>query len=51
MFSAGDKKAHYGIAIGDFILDVTELEAEGAFDLSTNPLFSQGRWNDFMALK
>ena len=50
VFSAGDKKAHCGIAIGDFILDVTELEAEGAFELSANPLFSQGRWNDFMAL-
>ncbi|MGC6517708.1 MAG: fumarylacetoacetase [Candidatus Puniceispirillaceae bacterium] len=50
VFSAGNRQTHCGVAIGDYILDVTDLEAQGVFDLSNVPLFSSGSWNRFMAL-
>lgn len=39
-----------GVAIGDYILDVTALEQAGLLDLPEQNVFARGTWNDFMAL-
>ena len=41
---------HAGVAIGDYILDVTALENTGLLDLPESGVFARGTWNDFMAL-
>lgn len=48
VFSLGDAPARCGVAIGDFILDVTELEAEGLLKLADQPLFDVPFWNELM---
>jgi fumarylacetoacetase len=50
VFSAGDGDPRCGVAIGDFILDVTALEAEGLLHLSDRPVFDVPFWNEFMEL-
>ena len=44
-----DDELRCGIAIGEMILDVTALEADGLLDLPEDLLFATGAWNDFMA--
>jgi len=39
-----------GVAIGDCILDVSELEADGLLELPGVLIFVDGLWNDFMEL-
>ncbi|WP_282127637.1 fumarylacetoacetase [Roseobacter litoralis] len=41
---------HAGVAIGDYILDVSALEQAGLLDLPESGVFARGTWNDFMAL-
>lgn len=41
---------HCGVAIGDMILDLTQLEADNKLDLPEASVFSRGTWNGFMAL-
>ncbi|WP_170328689.1 fumarylacetoacetase [Ruegeria arenilitoris] len=41
---------HCGVAIGDMILDLTQMEADSKLDLPEASVFSKGSWNDFMAL-
>ena len=48
VFSIGDEDARCGVAIGDFILDVTSLEAEGLLTLADHPLFDVPFWNELM---
>ena len=48
VFSIGDEDARCGVAIGDFILDVTSLEAEGLLTLTEHPLFDVPFWNELM---
>jgi len=41
---------HCGVAIGDFILDVSALETGGLLGVASGePVFSNGRWNALMA--
>jgi fumarylacetoacetase len=39
-----------GVAIGDMILDLTRMEADGKLDLPEANVFANGSWNRFMAL-
>lgn len=48
VFSRGDDEAHCGMAIGDFVLDVTALEAEGLLELDGGPLLDVPFWNGVM---
>lgn len=48
VFSVRDEDARCGVAIGDFILDVTSLEAEGLLTLAEQPLFDVPFWNELM---
>lgn len=48
VFSTGDEEPRCGVAIGDFILDVSALEAEGLLKLSDQPLFDVPFWNELM---
>ena len=50
VFTSEGRPAHCGVAIGDQILDVTALEADGVFDLQAKHVFADGAWNSFMAL-
>ncbi len=50
VFSLGDGEPRCGVAIGDFILDVAALEAEGLLRLSDQPVFDVPFWNEFMEL-
>lgn len=51
VFSTDDRKHHVGVAIGDQILDLTALEANGRLRPSTNRLvFDGGNLNAFMSL-
>ena len=50
VFSLGDADARCGVAIGDFILDVTALEAEGLLQLAGHPVFDVPFWNEVMEL-
>lgn len=48
VFSVGDEPGRCGVAIGDFILDISALEAEGLLKLADQPLFDVPFWNEFM---
>ena len=48
VFSTAETDARCGVAIGDFVLDVTALEAEGLLTLTEDALFGVPFWNDFM---
>jgi fumarylacetoacetase len=48
VFTTGDEDPRCGVAIGDFILDITALEAEGILKLSDLPLFDVPFWNELM---
>lgn len=47
VFSIGDAPPHCGMAIGDFVLDLTTLEAEGLVDLG-GPFLDVPLWNEVM---
>ena len=48
VFSVGDEDPRCGMAIGDFILDLTSIEAEGLLHLCEDPVFDVPFWNDLM---
>ena len=48
VFSTGDEEPRCGVAIGDFILDISALEAEGLLSLAETPLFDVPFWNELM---
>ena len=48
VFSTADEDLHCGVAIGDFILDISALEAEGLLKLAEHPLFDVPFWNELM---
>lgn len=48
VFSTAGSKAHCGVAIGDQILDVQALEAQGM--IATDGVFNEPSWNAFMGL-
>jgi fumarylacetoacetase len=48
VFTTGEEDPRCGVAIGDFILDITALEAEGILKLSDQPLFDVPFWNELM---
>ena len=48
VFSVGDEDPRCGMAIGDFILDLTALEGEGLLKLADEPLFDVPFWNELM---
>ena len=48
VFSVGDEDPRCGMAIGDFILDLTSIEAEGLLRLCDDPVFDVPFWNDLM---
>ena len=48
VFSVADEPARCGVAIGDFVLDLGALEAEGLLTLADHPLFDVPFWNEFM---
>ncbi|MDB5664637.1 fumarylacetoacetase [Cypionkella sp.] len=48
VFSVGDEPGRCGVAIGDFILDISALEAEGLLKLADQPLFDGPFWNELM---
>lgn len=48
VFSVGDEDPRCGMAIGDYILDISSLEAEGLLKLSDEPLFDVPFWNELM---
>ncbi len=50
VFSVGDGAPLCGVAIGDFILDVAALEAEGLLHLADHPVFDVPFWNELMEL-
>ncbi|WP_342069730.1 fumarylacetoacetase [Yoonia algicola] len=50
VFSTGGGMPHCGVAIGDMILDVTTMEADGLLKLPQAPVFQAHSWNAFMAL-
>jgi len=50
VFSRRGVRRHVGVAIGDFILDLTTLEAEGVLAPAPRPVFASGVLNPFMAL-
>ncbi len=45
-----DEGPHCGVAIGDMILDVTQMEDDGLFQLPDILVLFSGEWNDFMAM-
>ena len=47
VFSVGDEAPHCGMAIGDFVLDLTTLEAEGLLSLG-GPFLDVPFWNEVM---
>jgi fumarylacetoacetase len=49
VFSTPGSAARCGVAIGDFVLDVATLEAEGVIALREGPLLARPRWNLLMA--
>ena len=49
VFSVDGRAQRCGVAIGDFVLDVAALEAEGVIALPSGPLLGEGRWNPVMA--
>ncbi len=50
VFSTGGGTPRCGVAIGDMILDVTTMEADGLLTLSQAPVLGTPSWNAFMAL-
>ncbi|HEX9856779.1 MAG TPA: fumarylacetoacetase [Paracoccaceae bacterium] len=46
----GEDEPRCGVAIGDMILDVTGLEAEGLLRLADHPVFEVPFWNEMMEL-
>ena len=50
VFSVGDEAPRCGVAIGDYILDIAALEAEGLLTLADHPVFDVPFWNEFMEL-
>ena len=48
VFTVVDEAGRCGVAIGDFILDISALEAEGLLKLADQPLFDVPFWNEFM---
>lgn len=51
VFSIADTSPRVGVAIGDFVLDLAAIEAEGLLDLGSNKgIFAQPSINAFMAL-
>ena len=50
VFSTGGGTPRCGVAIGDRILDVTTMEADGMLTLSQAPVLGTPSWNAFMAL-
>ena len=48
VFSTGEEEPRCGVAIGDFILDISALEAEGLLTLAEYPLFDVPFWNELM---
>ncbi len=50
VFSVDGNDPRCGIAIGDFILDVTALESEGLLRMADQPVFDVPFWNEFMEL-
>lgn len=49
VFSRPDEEPRCGMAIGDFVLDLAGLEAEGLIALPGGPLLDVPFWNDVMA--
>lgn len=49
VFSRPDEEPRCGMAIGDFVLDLAGLEAEGLIALSGGPLLDVPFWNEVMA--
>ncbi|QYZ69746.1 fumarylacetoacetase [Neotabrizicola shimadae] len=49
VFSQGEDEPRCGMAIGDFVLDVAALEAEGLIALPGGPLLDVPFWNEVMA--
>jgi fumarylacetoacetase len=49
VFSTEGTAPRCGVAIGDFVLDVAALEAEGVIALPGGPLLARQRWNPLMA--
>jgi fumarylacetoacetase len=50
VFSTGNQACRCGVAIGDMILDVSALEADGHLKLTEFAAFDAGSWNGFMNL-
>lgn len=50
VFSMGEADARCGVAIGDFVLDVTALEQEGLLELADHAVFDVPFWNELMEL-
>lgn len=50
VFSVGDGALRCGVAIGDFILDISALEAEGLLTLADHPVFDVPFWNELMEM-
>ncbi|MCG8425294.1 MAG: fumarylacetoacetase [Proteobacteria bacterium] len=48
VFSSGDSDKCCGTALGDFVLNVTQLELDGVIDLG-EPLLQSAAWNPVMA--
>ena len=48
VFTTGEEDPRCGVAIGDFILDISALESEGILKLSDQPLFDVPFWNELM---
>lgn len=48
VFSVGDEELRCGVAIGDYVLDVTGLEEEGLLSLAGGPLLDVPFWNEVM---
>jgi fumarylacetoacetase len=48
VFTTGEEDPRCGVAIGDFILDISTLESEGILKLSDQPLFDVPFWNELM---
>jgi len=48
VFSVGDEELRCGVAIGDYVLDVTGLEEEGLLFLAGGPLLDVPFWNEVM---
>ena len=50
VFSISEEEPRCGVAIGDMILDVAGLEADGLLSLSDDPVFDVPFWNELMEL-